>query len=346
MNGVKVDGRLFNRSGCLNREAILLYLQKGLTEAGETAVNKHLDECPLCKDAVEGLKMVNPKNAENSLRSLHQKLHQKLGEHKLNQRVNDSRQLKKSFPWFSIAASLILFLGVYYYFRFYMVIKKDHESTFVQQLDKSVQTNDTGKLNESQSTGLLAVGGIQAPAKREQESTTLSRQTPAKLAEAYAESDKVLNIADNNLDIEQNTNETAVNESSEIPELKSAPVSIERSMAIKEEEVEGNEVFTIVEQMPEFPGGQDSLMKFLVKNLHYPEISDQSESTFTVFVQFKVDSTGRVVEPKILRSAGKEFDAEALRVVKLMTPWIPAHQRGKPVNVLMTLPVRFKPAKR
>ncbi len=346
MNGVKVDSRLFNRSGCLNREAILLYLQKGLTDADETAVNKHLEECPLCKDAVEGLTMVNPKNAENSLRSLHKNLHKKLGEHKLNQRVNDSRQLKKSFPWFSIAASLILFLGVYYYFRFYMVIRNDQESTFVQQLDKSAQTIDTNKLNESQSTGLLAVGGIQAPAKREKESTAHSRQTPAKLAETYSESDNAVIIAENDADNEQNPDEIAAYESPAIPELKSAPVSIERSMAIKEEEVEGNEVFTIVEQMPEFPGGQDSLMKFLVQNLHFPEKTDQSESVYTVFVQFKVDSTGRVVEPKILRSAGKEFDNEALRVVKLMPPWIPAHQRGKPVNVLMTLPVRFKPTKR
>ena len=107
------------------------------------------------------------------------------------------------------------------------------------------------------------------------------------------------------------------------------------------EEVAEDELFVVVEVMPEFPGGQEALQKFLAENLKYPEERLKSSSSGTVYVSFEVDTSGKISNPVILRGIGKAFDDEVLRVIGLMPKWKPGLQRSKPVRVRMTLPVKF-----
>lgn len=107
------------------------------------------------------------------------------------------------------------------------------------------------------------------------------------------------------------------------------------------EEVAENELFTVVEVMPEFPGGQEALQKFLAENLKYPEEGLKSSFSGTVYASFEVDTNGRVINPKILQGIGKAFDDEVLRVIGLMPKWKPGLQRSKPVRVRVNLPVKF-----
>ncbi|HPQ08079.1 MAG TPA: energy transducer TonB [Bacteroidia bacterium] len=104
-----------------------------------------------------------------------------------------------------------------------------------------------------------------------------------------------------------------------------------------------NEPYIIVDKMPEFNGGIDSLTKYLVSNIKYPEWEKQNNIKGTVFVSFVVDKDGNVVNPEIIRSVkgSKNFDKEVLRVVSTMPKWIPGELKGNKVNVKMTLPVRF-----
>lgn len=103
----------------------------------------------------------------------------------------------------------------------------------------------------------------------------------------------------------------------------------------------GDEIFTIVEESPEFPGGMDSLSAFISKNIEYPKKSRRKNSQGKVYVQFVVDKTGEVVNTKVLRGVDKYIDAEALRVVNKMPRWKPGKQRGEPVNVYFNLPLNF-----
>ena len=101
------------------------------------------------------------------------------------------------------------------------------------------------------------------------------------------------------------------------------------------------EAFVVVEQMPEFPGGQKALLRWISKNLKYPEIAAENGVTGTVVVNFVVDTDGKISHVKILRGIDPSCDEEAMRVVKSMPEWKAGKQGGKAVRVYYTLPIKF-----
>lgn len=108
-----------------------------------------------------------------------------------------------------------------------------------------------------------------------------------------------------------------------------------------QEEVVEEEVFTIVEEMPSFPGGEAKLFEYLGKNIKYPQIAKEAGISGVVYVNFVVGSNGNITDVKVLRGIGGGCDEEAVRVVKNMPKWKPGKQRGKPVKVSYNLPIRF-----
>jgi len=111
---------------------------------------------------------------------------------------------------------------------------------------------------------------------------------------------------------------------------------------VKEEVEEAEEeVFLVVEEDPEFPGGLDALSKFIADNIKYPQLAKENNITGRVFVSFVVEKDGRVGQVKILRDIGGGCGNEAVRVVKMMPKWKPGKQRGKAVRTQFNLPVNF-----
>ena len=106
-------------------------------------------------------------------------------------------------------------------------------------------------------------------------------------------------------------------------------------------QVEMKEIFQVVEEMPEFPGGMGECLSFLNKNLKYPTICQENGVQGRVIVQFVITKEGDVVNPRVVRGVDPHLDAEALRVIKMMPKWKPGKQRGKDVNVHFTLPITF-----
>ena len=102
------------------------------------------------------------------------------------------------------------------------------------------------------------------------------------------------------------------------------------------------EIFTSVEQMPQFPGGESALMKFLSSHINYPPMAAENNVQGKVIVQFVVDKTGKVGEVKIVRSVDKDLDHEAIRVCQALPKFTPGRQNGRPVSVWFTLPIQFK----
>ncbi|NEN25143.1 energy transducer TonB [Cryomorpha ignava] len=107
------------------------------------------------------------------------------------------------------------------------------------------------------------------------------------------------------------------------------------------EEVAEEQIFTIVEEMPSFPGGEPAMMKYLANNIKYPAIAKDANIQGTVYVTFVVNEKGEVKDVKVLRSIGGGTDEEAIRVVQSMPKWKPGKQRGKAVKVQYNLPIRF-----
>lgn len=103
-----------------------------------------------------------------------------------------------------------------------------------------------------------------------------------------------------------------------------------------------NEVFDVVEKMPEFKGGNQALMNYLTANIKYPKEAENKNVQGRVIVQFVVNTDGSIVEAKIARSIDPQLDEEALRVVNEMPKWKPGTQKGKPVRVKYTVPIVFR----
>lgn len=111
---------------------------------------------------------------------------------------------------------------------------------------------------------------------------------------------------------------------------------------VEDDDVVETEVFTIVEEMPEYPGGLNKLTDYLAKNIKYPQMARESGIQGRVFVNFVVEPDGSVSNVNVMRSLGGGCDEEAVRVVKNMPKWKPGKQRGKPVRVSYILPIQFK----
>lgn len=102
-----------------------------------------------------------------------------------------------------------------------------------------------------------------------------------------------------------------------------------------------NVVYDVTETLPQFPGGQGVMMKYLAANIKYPASAVKAKKQGRVIVTFVIQKDGSVTEARIARSVDPELDAEALRIVKAMPNWTPGTQDGKPVNVRYTIPVVF-----
>lgn len=110
----------------------------------------------------------------------------------------------------------------------------------------------------------------------------------------------------------------------------------------KQAQVDENGVYMVCDEMPKYPNGMQELMKFLQKNINYPEDCEKAGVQGRVIVQFVVDKEGNIIEPKVVRGIHESLDKEALRVIKMMPKWEPGKQDGKPVSVKHTVPIAFK----
>ena len=167
------------------------------------------------------------------------------------------------------------------------------------------------------------------PITREQQVKPPPPPPPPKVVE-------VLNIVDDDVEIEDEL-KIEDSEADDNTVIDVAPVID----AAEEEEEDNTEVFFIVEEMPEFPGGDLALRKYIASSINYPVIAQENGIQGKVYVQFVVGKDGKVTNAKIARGVDPSLDKEALRVVNALPPWKPGKQRGKPVNVSYTVPINF-----
>ena len=118
---------------------------------------------------------------------------------------------------------------------------------------------------------------------------------------------------------------------------------VEEYIPIEEEdEEEETQIFTVVESMPGFPGGEVARIRYLNENIKYPQMARESGIQGRVFVTFVVERNGAVTDVRVLRGIGGGCDEEAVRVIKNMPKWNAGKQRGKPVRVQFNMPILFK----
>lgn len=159
---------------------------------------------------------------------------------------------------------------------------------------------------------------------------------PPEVIEEAPQVAEVLNIVEDDQDV-ADIRLASSEETGERVEVKYVPVAVEVVEEPKEEEI-----FEVVEEMPEFPGGPAEMMKFLSNSIRYPTIAQENGTQGRVIVQFVVNSDGSIVDATVVRSVDPFLDKEALRVINSMPKWKAGKQRGKAVRVKYTLPVMFR----
>jgi len=190
----------------------------------------------------------------------------------------------------------------------------------------------TSKASKADSLGSIQSQAVEEeiiPITRETEVKPPPPPPPPKVVE-------VLNIVDDNVKIEDELkiDDTEANKTTIIDV---APVI----KAQAEEEEEEAQVFFIVEDMPEFPGGELALRKYIANAIKYPVIAQENGIQGKVYVTFVVDKDGSISDARIARGVDASLDKEALRVVGTLPKWKPGKQRGKPVRVSYTVPINF-----
>ena len=162
-----------------------------------------------------------------------------------------------------------------------------------------------------------------------------SQETPPPPPPPAVQEVEVLNVVEDDVEVEEIQIQT---EDDKDVEVAIAP-PVEAPVEEEEEEV----IFVVVESMPEFPGGQQAMMKYVAENIKYPVIAQENGIQGRVICQFVVEKDGKVSDIQVVRSSGEaSLDKEAVRVINSMPKWKPGKQRGKPVRVKYTVPVNFR----
>ena len=162
-----------------------------------------------------------------------------------------------------------------------------------------------------------------------------SQETPPPPPPPAVQEVEVLNVVEDNVETESIE---VISEDNPEDIVEIAP-----PVEVKEEEEPEDVIFYVVESMPEFPGGNAAMYKYIGENLTYPVIAQENGIQGKVICQFTINKDGSLVDIEVVRSAGDaSLDKEAMRVIKSMPKWKPGKQRNPPVRVKFTLPVTFK----
>ncbi|MCD8263060.1 MAG: energy transducer TonB [Tannerellaceae bacterium] len=147
---------------------------------------------------------------------------------------------------------------------------------------------------------------------------------------------EVLNVVEDDVELDQQEILTSEDSQSD------AQVQTYVAPSVVEEEESAQQIFTVVEEMPQFPGGDAALLQFIAKSIKYPVIAQENGIQGRVVCSFVVNKDGTIVDAEVVRGVDPSLDKEALRVINTMPKWTPGKQRGKPVRVKYTVPITFR----
>lgn len=148
---------------------------------------------------------------------------------------------------------------------------------------------------------------------------------------------EVLNVVEDDVELEQQE----ILSSEDSQDAAQVQTYVAPAM-VEEEEESAQQIFTVVEEMPQFPGGEGELLKFISKSIKYPVIAQENGIQGRVLCSFVVNRDGSIVDAEVVRGVDPSLDKEALRVINTMPKWTPGKQRGKPVRVKYTVPITFR----
>jgi TonB family protein len=373
------DNNFFTPSGCLTAEALerqargLLHdeqvdahlasceLCSDSLEGVKMWLSQELINTPLFSLThhetltTSNLKLSHFHGFSEKVTGLNTRIHERIEEHRHRRTSTKPKILTYVQVWIIAAACLVLFLGIYYVFMLQPDLRE--KTMAVKQAEKEMNPespiSDSSEINNTihQNKGLTGVTGTKELSKPGSSPQVLQFTAPI-INNDLDVSDLASPGYENSITQEEEASKQAeitINREAIADSITQLPdkgrvagiVSGKMEKKLAQGEVEESAVFSVVEEVPSFPGGEQALKKFLSDNIQYPLLAKENGIQGTVYASFLVDKNGRIGNIKIIRGIGGGCDEEALRVLKKMPDWIPGKQNGKSVRVLFNLPIYF-----
>ena len=344
------DNILFSSSGCLSVVALERCAREKLNSDEISKVEQHLKSCPFCAEALEGYKMMSAEDFGTDHQWLEEKLHDflaKAGDGSNNIVQNDFSQAGKPAirtikPFYlrMIAAMLLLLVSVggWFVLQYYANDwRAKQTASLAENIDPIAWPED--EVSVEMTTEPIYQEIILNPPTPPREFQTVQ---PEMVKDAASLPENRSKDKPDDRREKGNTVQGLIQAASkEQVMLNDLPEQAEIRSIITDEAETRSEIFVMVEQMPEFPGGEEARLQYLIDAVVYPEKAKKNAVEGTVFVSFVVEPDGFVDQIKVLRGIGSGCDEAAVEVVKQMPRWSPGIQRGKAVRVIMNLPIRF-----
>jgi len=339
---------------CIPRSTLISYIKGELGNLEMNAVEQHLVACPMCSDELEGLMLLNnPSDIDEISDRLNLAIDEKAKKPKL----------KITLTPFRIAAAIALLIGFasIIYFTSTLETQREDLAISMSEQQEKEQTAGVDTMDEfatqAESTATSEFEAIEKPARvSKEESPKYSNKEKATSQDSKRE-----NTASGASAKKQGSSappppatsqtfssvlfeEDVVDDDIELFEISSNKEIVIEDMAFiaDEEEVEEEQVFIVVEQMPTFMAeGYKDFREYIAKNIRYPEEAAQNGIQGKVYVQFIVEPDGTLSNIKVIRGLAPSIDEEAIRVVKSSPKWQPGCQREKPVRTQFTVPIVF-----
>ena len=323
----KIENQHISKN-CIPRNTLISYTEGKLSDGEMNAIEHHLSDCPMCTDELEGLRILeNPQDIE-------------VIEQKLNMAIDCKSNIAKSILHLTplkIAASIALLIGISSIIYYTSMLNTPSNQMAISINEEGIKPSDaidTLKkhtiLEETQiATEELSIqeNGNTKPSKPASSSKQTMQPVPPPPA-----STQTLYIINDDVDLDD-TIELFDMESDE-----QITINIIEFNHKEEEE----EIFVIVEEMPDFKDADNNkFSEYIANNLKYPDIAAENGIQGKVFVAFVVEPDGSISNVRVVRGIDPSLDKEAIRVIKSSPKWIPGMQRGKPVRVSFSFPVHF-----
>ncbi|MDD5507471.1 MAG: TonB family protein [Bacteroidales bacterium] len=361
--------QLFLASGCLTEKTMLAYHQGRLAKEDRRSVKDHLEGCSLCREAAEGLSSIkDPGMLGREIAALNQRILVQTTEKPPVRTLHPGgRKIPVMKSWiFAAAASVVVLLGFYFLIQRMQQPEDSHQlaavtDTTQNELDQlrqneQVAVTDSRNVVAEESIPVRASRSVEPRFPEPEPQVIASAENTEAIADIPIASENTVPLPDSLISAPE-TDQVAVVEIKEM-DASEPPSVIEgisvggvaarkekssfRTVTINQETTQGEDIFLSADQMPVFPGGDDSLSAFLRRNLHYPQEALALGTEGTVYLTFVVEKDGAVSDVRVRRGLSEACNQEAIRVVSSMPRWIPGQQGNTPVRVQYNLTIHFQ----
>ena len=327
------------------REKMLAYMHDELPDFEKRAFEKLLEEDEFLRDAYAGLKMQSLKENQRAFRQIEADIDIITGAKK-------PRIISLNTRTVAVAAMLVIFIAASFLIV-NQLNKAQQQKIATIQAEEYIQPATSEKRSDSILQITTETSGeektsVAPPSDASTDNAIALKEDARESVNATSTAGEprppaIAEMAEEEIAVDDVAKDSGVTANySSMDEVAIESNAAKKSESLSTISTADAGIFIMVEQMPEFPGGETAMYKYLAENIKYPASAKEDGIEGTVYVKFLVNSKGKISNVEVVRGIGGGCDEEAVRVVKKMPVWNPGMQQGKPVDVNYTLPVKFQ----